>query len=175
MFLYELLTLFWLSFIHIYFLPHAGHSQHQSRYATPRVRSRCNSALSTSPYRAGSFLHTEDEETSISIRSPQITRKAPLRRMKSNLAFEVLNEDDDFDDTQVNTNTSSVNVSDNHPPSSLSGGDGKGGAGGTAEEAVTSGLASLEIDDMPLSVSPLMSRRMDVKKILNAVNDSLHQ
>ena len=96
--------------------------------------------------------------------------------MKSNLAFEVLNEDDDFDDTQVNTNTSSVNVSDNHPPSSLSGGGagGKGGTGGTAEEAVTSGLACLEIDDMPLSVSPLMSRRMDVKKILNAVNDSLH-
>ena len=84
--------------------------------------------------------------------------------MKSNLAFEVLNEDDGFDDdSQVDT--SSVNISDN-PPSSFSGG------GGTLD-VMNSGLACLEIDDLPLSVSPLMGRRFDVKKILNAVNDSL--
>lgn len=155
------------------FLTVIGHSQQQSRYTTPRVRSRCNSALSTSPFRAGSFLHTEDEETNISVKSPQITRKAPLRRMKSNLAFEVLNEDDDFDDNNSQVKASSVQVSDNHPPTSLSGGP--GGVGRVTEESLTNELASLEIDDMPLSVSPLLGRRMDVKKILNAVNDSLHQ
>ena len=86
--------------------------------------------------------------------------------MKSNLAFEVLNEDDGFDDnSQVNALTiSSTDVSDNNPPSSRV---------RKVNASISTGLASLEIDDLPLSVSPLMGRKFDVKRILNAVNDSL--
>ena len=40
-------------------------------------------------------------------------------------------------------------------------------------DEMTTALAALEIDDLPLSVSPSLNRRWDVTGILKAVNNSL--
>jgi len=76
--------------------------------------------------------------------------------MKSNVAFEVL------DEVEVNSAGSSVIVGFD--------------VVNAINNEVTSALAALEIDDdLPLSVSPMMNRKIDVKSILNAVNKTLPQ
>jgi len=90
--------------------------------------------------------------------------------MKSNVAFEVLDEVEvnsagssvivGFDVVNANADVTTEHLSQETP----------------INNEVTSALAALEIDDdLPLSVSPMMNRKIDVKSILNAVNKTLPQ
>ena len=92
--------------------------------------------------------------------------------MKSNVAFEVLDEVDVYSESS-------------RAGSSVFGGLGvvSGDGASSAEQLdqrtpthneMTSALAALEIDDdLPLSVSPMMNRKIDVRRILSAVNKTL--